>query len=185
MPFKMSNQSGLMNLKRKVDTYNEVLANTEAYRAAWKDGLKEDIIDNLNMLIQETGLNATVSVRSEVANLDAIELSLGTAKSGLFKQVSEDLQRHLIKHSGSLIYQQLFNGKVIVLIHYPSIENYGQPRPPKTIAIYRVDELKAPFYVRHLEEFIQEITVWEDFDDDEPHQKIGFKLNFEDTATPG
>jgi len=79
---------------------------------------------------------------------------------------------------------QLFNGKVIVIINYPFIEGYGQPQPPKTVAIYRPEELKEPFFVRHLEEFITEVYNWEDYDDDEKpgaerNQKIGFKLNFE------
>jgi hypothetical protein len=84
----------------------------------------------------------------------------------------------MIKHNGSLVYQQLFNGKIIVIIQYPFIENYGEPRPPKTVAIYRPEELSEPFLIRHLEEFIQEITDWEDFDDDEPNKKIGFSMNF-------
>ncbi|MCB0563296.1 MAG: hypothetical protein KDD01_02845, partial [Phaeodactylibacter sp.] len=53
-----------------------------------------------------------------------------------------------------------------------------QPRPPKTIAIYRPEELKEPYFVRHMEDLIQEITNWEDYDDDEPNKKIGFQLNF-------
>ena len=105
-------------------------------------------------------------------------MNLGQVKSGMFQKVNSDIERHLIKHNGSLIYQQLFNGKVIVLIQYPFIENYGEPRPPKTIAIYRPEELKDPFCVRHLEEFIQDMAEWEDYDDDEPSKKIGFELNF-------
>jgi hypothetical protein len=105
-------------------------------------------------------------------------------KSGMYQEVNDSIKRHLIKHNGSLIYQQLFNGKIIVIINYPFIENYGQPFPPKTIAIYRPEEIKEPFFVRHLEEFVTEIYHWEDYDDDdkpgaEPNQKIGFKLNFE------
>ena len=29
-----------------------------------------------------------------------------------------------------------------------------------------------------MEDLIQEITNWEDYDDDEPNKKIGFQLNF-------
>ena len=66
----------------------------------------------------------------------------------------------------------------MVLIQYPHIEGYGEPRPPKTIAIYRPEELKDPYFIRHVEEFLQEITLWEDYDDEEPYQRIGFQLNF-------
>jgi len=168
----------IFNLQRKVDQYKEVLQNTVKYREDWKASLREKIRSILQHLIAATRLEAEVVIRSEIENLEAVVLTLGTTKSGMFQKVSEEVHRDLIKHNGSLVYQQLFNGKVIVLINYPFIENYGQPRPPKTIAIYRPEELKEPYFVRHTEELIQEITTWEDYDDDEPNKKIGFQLNF-------
>ncbi len=172
----MSNE--LFGLARKVAAYKEVLHQTEVYRQAWHDGLKDKLVRFLENAIKEVGLEAKVQVRSELANMEAVVLTLGEVKSGMYQQVNQEIQRHLIKTNGSLIYQQLFNGKVIVMIQFPFIENYGQPRAPKTIAIYRPEELKDPFCVRHLEEFIQDITDWEDYDDDEPNKKIGFELNF-------
>jgi hypothetical protein len=171
-------QSEAYNLQRKVNQYKEVLQNTLNYRQAWKDGLREELSATLEALIKATGLEAKVEVRSDIENLQAVVLTLGQAKSGMYQKVNDDVRRDLIKYNGSLVYQQLFNGKIIVLIHYPFIENYGEPRPPKTIAIYRPEELRHPYFIRHLEEFILEITNWEDFDDDEPNKRIGFQLNF-------
>lgn len=168
----------MMNLKRKVSQYKEVLQNTENYRIVWKESLQQDIVQSLQSLLKEAELPAKVETRSEMENLEAVVVSLGESKSGMYQQVGEDIQRHLIKQNGSLIYQQLFNGKVIVLIQYPFIENYGEPHPPRTIAIYRPEELNSTYYARHLEDFVQEITKWEDYDDDEPNKKIGFNLNF-------
>ncbi|WP_367391187.1 hypothetical protein [Lewinella sp. LCG006] len=168
----------LNNLKRKVDLYHEVLKNTKAYRKVWEEELSQKILDQLNYIIGQVELDAQVEVRSELENLEAIDLSLGTVRSGMFQRVNETIQRDLIKHNGSLVYQQLFNGKILVLIQYPHIEGYGEPRPPKTIAIYRPEELKDPYFIRHVEEFLQEITLWEDYDDEEPYQRIGFQLNF-------
>lgn len=169
----------ITNLKKRIQKYNEIVANTRAYREAWKQGLKQEIINVLQEVIDNTELEAKIETKEHLENLEAIELSLGHVKSGLFESINDKLKKHLIKHNGSLIYQQLFNGKIIVLIYYPSIEGYGQPRPPKTIAIYRPEELKQPYVIRHLEEFIKDVSDWEDYDDDEPSKKIGFKLNFE------
>jgi|AntRauTorckE5430_2_1112549.scaffolds.fasta_scaffold03652_3 hypothetical protein len=174
----LQTDSQLFNLKRKVQQYEEVLQNTQQYREAWKTNTCKQIQDTLQDMMEATGFAARIDHRSGVENLEAIVLTLGQSKSGMYQQVSEDVQRHLIKHNGSLVYQQLFNGKVIVLINYPFIENYGQPRPPKTLAIYRPEELKEPYFLRHMEEFLQEITNWEDYDDDEPNKRIGFQLNF-------
>lgn len=171
--------SDLFNLQRKVEQYKGVLSNTRAYRDVWKNSLKQEIIDALEKMTAETKLEAKVEVKTELENLEAIVLSLGDAKSGMYQMVSDSIKRHMIKNNGALIYQQLFNGKIIVLINYPFIEGYGQPSQPKTIAIYRPEELKAPFLTRHMEEFITEITNWEDYDDDEPNKRLGFELNFQ------
>ena len=173
-----------INLKKKVNHYQEVLTNTRAYRQVWKDELKDKIVQQLEIIITEVELPAKIEIKSDLENLEAIVFSLGTVKSGMYQELGDSIKRHMIKHNGSLIYQQLFNGKIVVIINYPYIENYGQPTPPKTIGIYRPEELKEPFFIRHLEEFITEIFHWEDYDDDEApgaerNQKIGFKLNFE------
>lgn len=172
----------LRNLRRKVDDYNNVLQNTITYRETWKATLKDFIISHLEELSEEVKLDGKIEVKSQLENLDAVVFSLGDVQSGMYQEVNSDIKRHLIKHNGSLVYQQLFNGKVIVVINYPFIENYGQPHPPKTLAIYRPEEIKEPFILRHMEEFVTEITAWEDYDDDKPSdksQRIGFKLNFE------
>ncbi len=178
----------LSNLKRKVKQYQEVLANTTAYRETWKSTLKQSILDQLNGMIKECNLNAEVKIKDDVENLEAIVLSLGQMESGLYEKINKDVNRHLIKHNGSLIYQQLFNRKIIVLINFPEIEGYGKPQLPRTIAIYRPEEIKPPFLIRHMEELIKDVTSWEDFDDDEPNnanQKIGYRLNFsEDINLP-
>ncbi len=171
-------ETQLFNLKRKVSQYKEVLKNTDAYRQTWKETLKDQIVKTLEHFNNESGLGAKIEVREEMENLNAIVLSLGDSKSGMYTEVGDEIKRHLIKHNGSLVYQQLFNGKVIVLINYPFIENYGRPNPPKTVAIYRPEELTDPFCLRHVEEFVTEITKWEDYDDDEPTKRIGFDMNF-------
>ena len=173
-------QYELRNLINKVNRYEEVKSNTEEYRQVWKDSLKDEIISQLEKMVEVTELKAKVIVKSHIENLGAIVLTLGDQKSGLSHKVSEDIDRHMIKHNGSLLYQQLFNGKIIVMINFPFIENYSKPRHPKTIAIYRPEELKEAYLIRHMEEFVHEITMVEDFDDEEPHQKIGFELNFQD-----
>lgn len=168
----------LFNLKRKVDLYKEVLTNTEAYRQKWHSELKPMIINLLQSMSKEVDLKVKVEEKVQMENLEAVVMSIGATKSGMSQKLENGIEVPLIRHGGSLIYQQLFNGKVIVLIQYPFIENYGQPRQPKTIAIYRPEELKEPYFVRHFEEFVHELTAWEDYDDDEPTKKIGFEMNF-------
>lgn len=169
------------NFKRKVEHYREVLKNAQDYREYWHKNLKKDLLELLQKAVDSAQLICTVEERSDIQNLEAVVLTLGSSHSGLGEPVGDGLHRDLIKQNGSLVYQQLFNGKILVLINYPFIEKYGQPQPPKTLAIYRPEEVKEPYVIRHLETFMTEIAAWEDYDDDRPdeNQRIGFKLNFE------
>ncbi len=175
-------EQDVLNLQRKVERYKEALQNTQNYRKIWKKGLKKNIAEHLRLLAEAGGLPAKVQAVEDIQNLEAVVLTLGTSESGLGESVGDDLRRDLIKQNGSLVYQQLFNGKILVLINLPFIEKYGQPQPPKTIAVYRPEELKEPYFQRHVETFVTDVTAWEDYDDDavsEPNQRIGFKMNFE------
>lgn len=183
-------EQDVLSLQRKVERYKEVLQNTQRYREIWKKELRKSIAEQLRSLAEAGGLPATLQEVEDIQNLEAVVLTLGTSESGLGESVGNDFRRDLIKQNGSLVYQQLFNGKILVLINLPFIEKYGQPQPPKTIAIYRPEELKEPYFQRHVETFMTDVTAWEDYDDDmvsEPNQRIGFKMNFkeeEETKPP-
>jgi hypothetical protein len=170
----MDDYNGLIS---KVQRYQTVLANTKAYRERWSKQLKALIISELENMIKVTGLQGTIETSDKVRHLEYIILSLGSEESGISEIINEKVDKPLIKQNGTLVYQQLFNGKIQVMIGYPFIEGFGDPRPPKVISIYRPEEIKTPFLVRHMEEFIKEITQWEDYDDDDHvASKIGFNV---------
>ncbi|MEO1437625.1 MAG: hypothetical protein AAFV80_18950, partial [Bacteroidota bacterium] len=51
----------LLNLKRKVTAYKEVIANIQSYREIWHASLKEEIVGQLEKLSKATELEAEVS----------------------------------------------------------------------------------------------------------------------------
>ena len=172
-------------LTSKVNAYKQILANTIKYREEWHNELKKMIVDTLEHIAKETNLDAKVIVRDNVENMEAVVFDLGRVHSGLREKISEsDIKKTIVKTQGAIVYQQLFNGKIMIMIIYPYIEGYGEPKPPKNIEILRPEELKQGFILRHVEEFIKEITEWEDYDDDQPSKpiigftpKIGFQNN--------
>jgi len=161
------------NIADKVEKYNSILKNTQNYRKDWRESLKQMIIDNLNKIIKETKLNAYVECKDDIENLEVITMSLGTEISGIAEKLpGNKVKRPFIKSNGALIFQQLFNGKVMMMIMYPYIEGYGQPKPPLNIEILRPEEFKPEFLLRYTEKFLAEVIDWEDFDDDIP-EKMG------------
>jgi len=178
----MDDYNGLIT---KVQRYQSVLANTKSYRERWDTTLKSQIISDLESMLKLTGLQGTIEATDKVKHLEYIILSLGTEESGIAEIINDKINKPLIKTNGSLIYQQLYNGKIQVMIGYPFIEGFGEPRPPKLISIYRPEEIKTPFILRHMEEFIKEITQWEDFDDDDhAAAKIGYQVQSLQTTKP-
>ena len=163
----------------KVETYKTIRKNTADYRKVWDSEIKPMLRKNLEAIIEKTGLAATVEERTEMDNLEAIVLDMGQEESGISQRVTDKLNKPLIRYNGMLVYQQLFNGKIVIMIVPPFVEGLGQPKPPYNVEILRPEELKAPFLYRHIEKLLKELTEWEDFDDDLPTKKtIGFQSGF-------
>jgi hypothetical protein len=164
------------SITTKVNKYKKILDNTIAYREEWHKHLKKMIVETLEFISKESNLGAKVVVRDSIENMEAVVFDLGRVHSGLREKVDQsDIKKTIVKTQGALVYQQLFNGKIMVMIILPYIEGYGEPRPPKNVEILRPEELKQAFILRHVEEFLKDLTDWEDYDDDQPAKSvIGF-----------
>lgn len=166
----------LGSLQIKARGYNQVLQNTLQYRAAWKSEIKPMLMDTLNFILKNIEIKGEVKEQTNIENLEAVIVDLGKVSSGISENFENTgVKRTMIKINGALLYQQLFNGKVMVMIVSPHIEGYGEPKPARTLEILRPDELKQPFLIRHFEALLKDVTEWEDFDDDQPSKStIGF-----------
>ncbi|NCT73024.1 MAG: hypothetical protein GXC78_00715 [Chitinophagaceae bacterium] len=169
-------QKDFKQLRDKVTTYQEVLANTHRYRQEWKDHTRDFIRTSLTQIIDETGLRARITERTQIENLEAVVLDLGRSSSGLSENLENtDLKHTMVKNNGSLIYQQLFNGKIMVMLTNPYIEGYGEPKPARSLEIVRPEELTPTLIYAHTEQLLNDLIEWEDFDDDDHGRKPAFQ----------
>ncbi|MDA9773909.1 hypothetical protein N9B82_03040 [Saprospiraceae bacterium] len=167
----------------KVGKYTTVKQNTHDYRKQWQEGKRQMLVDTLQGIIDNTDLEAEIDVRDDIENLEVVMFNLGRTKSGIREKLDGDESRSVVRNNGILVYQQLFNGKMVVMIVNPFLEGYGEPAPPKTLEILRPEELNEGFVLRHMEEFLKAITAWEDYDDDQPSPPpIGFNTKLHLTA---
>lgn len=171
----------LGTLPAKIAKYQQVLQNTENYRKAWDDYLRDKIVDTLQKLIGETDLTVDIDIRDGLKNLESVVLSLGVVPSGIYEPVGDQFRKKLYKGNGMLVFQQMYNGKIIVMMSYPHIEQVANPKPPKTLEIIRPEELTDGYMLRYLETFFTEIIEWEDYDDDIP-TTIGFNTGFQNNG---
>lgn len=164
-------------LQAKAQQYRESRQHTSRYRMIWQEGVKANLVSWLKELAQSCDLAVEIEERMEVEGLESVIFSLGLEPSGLKEILEGNNRRDLMRQNGSLIYQQLFNGKIMVLINLPFIEKYGQPQEPRSVAIFRPDEITEAHIAAHLAEFLNDLTMWESYDDDamQPATRIGFK----------
>lgn len=167
-----------LNLKFKVGKYLEVRENAKSYRKTWNEELRDTIVSELKKIIEQINLPAEIEIKDQLKNLEAIALTLGREESGIYEELSNNVKRRFIKYNGMLVFQQLFNGKIMMSVMYPFIEGLAKPKPPKTLEIIRPEEFKPAYLERYMDIFLKEVTEWEDYDDDIPH-KIGFQTGFQ------
>ena len=179
-------ETGTNQLKEKVTAYNQVLENTIVFRKAWRDTVEKLISSTLQSFLADSGLKGKIVENKEMENLESIILDLGRSSSGIAQSGgNEDIKNFMIKNNGSMIYQQLFNGKIMVMVHSPHIEGYGEQKEPQFLEIVTPGELSASLIYRHVESLLDIITEWEDFDDDSPQEKTVFQpIGFQHTMNP-
>ena len=166
----------MQQLQARVKDYNEVLQLTKNYRMEWLKDRKAFISNTLQAIIQQTGLKASVIEKNNIENLEAIVLDLGRSSSGLAQNLENtDVKHTMIKNNGAIIYQQLFNGKIMVMIAHPHIEGYGEPKPPAALQILRPNELTEAIIFAHVDQMLQALIEWEDYDDDAQNAKMAFE----------
>ena len=166
----------IAKLHEKVNAYKRVLENTINYRQEWNDKTRRFIGDTLRDIVQQTGLKASVTEKNNIENLEAVVLDLGRSSSGIAENVDDtDVKRIMVKNNGSLIYQQLFNGKIMVMLVSPHIEGYGETKRPLSLEILRPAELLTSSIYQHVKDLLEDITEWEDYDDDDPKTKLPFQ----------
>ncbi|MCR6720779.1 MAG: hypothetical protein NVV59_10910 [Chitinophagaceae bacterium] len=177
----------LARIQALVNEYNQILANTVNYREQWQTKTRDQLKQYFETIIAETGLKARVYVRGQIENLEAIVFDLGRVSSGLSENLENtDLKHTMVKNNGSLVYQQLFNGKLMVMFSNPHIEGYGEEKPPRSLEILRPDEVTEDLIYSHVERLINDIIEWEDFDDDDSKKKVAFQpIGFQHTTGNG
>jgi len=169
-------------LKKKIKSLNGAVKNSKNYRKIWNESLKDFIIEKLEEINKKTKLKADIQYSNQIIGLEAVSIALGVEESGIFEKMTDKVKKPLMKMNGILIFQQLFNGKISIFINYPYIEGVGEPRNPEMFEIVRPHELTEEKIVEHMENFIERVFAWEDYDDDVPPKTTGIGFNHQSAS---
>ncbi|MEL6124527.1 MAG: hypothetical protein AAFR14_12490, partial [Bacteroidota bacterium] len=165
-------------IKERASKYHKVLQQVMNYRDQWGVSLKEFIKNTAADILDHTDVSAQIEIEERFENLESITIALGKSISGIAENVDDLTKRNIIKDKGSLIYSQLFNGKVQAWMTYPLIEGLMQPKPPKMLGIYAPEEFTEELILSDFDSFFKELIEWENYDDDQPGQQAPNRIGF-------
>lgn len=173
-------------LSEKIADYQQVLMNTTVFRKAWTDSIKGMIRKTLQDFLGGSGLNGKLVENTDMENLESITLDLGRSSSGIAQsKETAEIKNFMIKNNGGLIYQQLFNGKIMAMVNQPHIEGYGERKEPQFVEIVTTEEINEVLILEHVEIMLEILTQWEDFDDEGPQKKTVFNpIGFQHSVNP-
>lgn len=170
-------------IKERADKYRLQLQQVKDFRKIWKEQLKVFIQEKASEILEQTGISGKILVEERFENLESVSISLGKGISGISEQLGEDTKRNIIKERGSLIYSQLFNGKIQVWLTYPLLEGLMEMREPKMIGIYKPNKFDEEVMLSSFDAFFKELIQWENYDDDKTKHamtRIGFGGGFDE-----
>src|SRR5205807_1355443 len=91
-------------------------------------------------------------------NLEAVYLTFNGQMTGIITGTPTGGMKGYFKKGGALIYSQGHNGKIVVWISYPYVEDLEEKPTEKHLANAEPSELTEPMILAHVEVFIKEIT---------------------------
>jgi hypothetical protein len=143
------------SIKAAFQDYCTVVKRTEERHARWNSSTKELVFRTLSALSAD--LKPLRAIKEEsVRNFDTVCLGFMPTPTSIAIREGAAI-KGFVKMGGYLFYSQVFNGKVLVGISYPYVEEL-QDAAPKGIAIVDPEEITKEKILEHVEQFLREIT---------------------------
>ncbi len=160
-------------LTNKVAELTKARQRIDANRNYWLTVLKPLLITQLGQVKEAFPLSWSLAYGDSAwTNLDHVSLSFNNTDSGI---VAIKTGQPVIKQGGGLFFGQFVNGKIVVLIVYPAIEDFAKASPPRQIGTFDPTDIDADFIARMVVQFLDEMTEWEEAGERSLPQ-IGFRL---------
>jgi len=121
---------------------------------------KKHITDCLEAIKKRLALTDTYNLASP----RELQFTFGKTNSGFTNGEGESASI-LTKIGGCLIYRQLYNGKIKVLIGLPYIDRIRPQQSLIEIAVLGPRDISQQLVAEHFEAFLEKITDWEEEDE--------------------
>ena len=165
----------LDRVKTAFQAYCTVVTRTNERQNYWNSTTKELIYSTLNLLSVDLKPMQALNENS-VRNFDTVCLGFGPVPTNIV--IHKAAIKGLVKMGGYLFYSQVFNGKVLVGVSYPYVEELQDPTPNKGFAILDPEEVTKEKIFEHVEHFLKELTEVERSPSMEEELKKRCKIGF-------
>lgn len=147
------------NLEESYQQYQAAQQAIVERQTAWQSEVKDFIKDTLQALQEEHNIAGKIKEEDKITNIEAIYLDMGQSTTEI-KVTDAEEPKQVKRSEGSLMYSQLYNGKISVWIRYPKIKKLMKRKAPKIIEVYEPKDLSTADITEHLQLFFQELTDW-------------------------
>ncbi len=166
------------SIKDAVDKYTDTLKKVNERREIWTNESKAKIIDTLTLVKETFKFDWQVQRLEGTKNYQTINICFNQKSSGIIDiKIDEATGKEkglkaYIKQGGYLAFCQSFNGKINVIIGFPSIEEWVSRMDVKVIDTIEPEQVTEELISKHVVKFLETMTEWEGKD----RETIGFKL---------
>jgi hypothetical protein len=163
-------------LLNAIQDYEHTLKQIEIRRGQWNKNVRSKIIDFLFQVKDYFQSQWMVDLENTFSNYETVILKPNNINSGIVEnkktQSGEIIGKKVLEKSeGFLAFAQSYNGKVQILIAYPSIELINDNKEVEFIQAIDPDDINDEFMLEILILFLEKMKNWENLEE----KKIGFK----------
>jgi hypothetical protein len=163
-------------LLNAIQDYEQTIKQIEIRRNQWDKKVRSKIID---FLFNTKGFFQTqwmVDLENTYSNYETVLLKPSNINSGIVEnrktKTGEVIGKKMLEKSeGFLAFAQSYNGKIQVLIGYPSIELINENKEIEFVQAIDPEEINEEFMLEILIVFLEKMKNWENLEE----KKIGFK----------
>lgn len=143
-------------IKAAFEEYCGVVSQVEERHTHWNTSTKQEIFRVLSSISGDLKPLKAVQEGS-IRNFDTVCLGFPPTPTSIVLREGNGA-KGLTRFGGYLFYSQVFNGRILVGISYPYVEQLQDPSPNKGIALLDPTEITEQKILEHVNIFLREIT---------------------------
>ena len=162
----------LEHLEERVNEYNNSIQNLLDKRLLWQRETKNLILNTLHRVVNTYPIGWKVQHLNWIHTTEAVNITFESFPEK-FADKSAQLPAFNLLPGGALIFSQLYNGDIDIIVVFPLTENWmPAEKDIVELGIYSPSEITESLILEKVGEFIKDFIKWEI---PTPRSKPGYK----------